>query len=182
MPVDSLAVARRHYAKRANIMAENQAAIAERQLVVFDLNEEAYGVDIGAVREIIRMQEITRVPRAPRFIEGVINLRGKVIPVVDLRTRFSMDAGERTDEHRIVVVDVVGQDIGMVVDAVTEVSRVSESSIEPPSTVITTDDSDYLTGIVKTDQKLIILLDIAKVISADEAGQLTEVSEEAAAA
>ena len=163
-------------------MANNQATIAERQLVVFDLNEEAYGVDIGAVREIIRMQEITRVPRAPRFIEGVINLRGKVIPVVDLRTRFSMPAGERTDQHRIVVVDVVGQDIGMVVDAVTEVSRVSEGSIEPPSAVITTDDSDYLTGIVKTDQKLIILLDIAKVISADETGQLSQVVEEAKAA
>ncbi|MDA1296961.1 MAG: chemotaxis protein CheW [Chloroflexi bacterium] len=163
-------------------MANNQTAISERQLVVFDLNEEAYGVDIGAVREIIRMQEITRVPRAPRFIEGVINLRGKVIPVVDLRTRFSMPAGERTDEHRIVVVDVVGQDIGMVVDAVTEVSRVSEASIEPPSTVITTEDSDYLTGIVKTDQKLIILLDIAKVISADEAGHLSEAARHAEAA
>ena len=163
-------------------MADNQATTAERQLVVFDLNEEAYGVDIGAVREIIRLQEITRVPRAPRFIEGVINLRGKVIPVVDLRTRFSMPAGERSDEHRIVVVDVVGQDIGMVVDAVTEVSRVSEASIEPPSTVITTDDSDYLTGIVKTDQKLIILLDIARVISADESGQLSQVVEESEAA
>ncbi len=162
-------------------MSDNQATITERQLVVFDLNEEAYGVDIGAVREIIRMQEITRVPRAPKFIEGVINLRGKVIPVVDLRTRFSMPTADRTDERRIVVVDVVGQDIGMVVDAVTEVSRVSEASIEPPSTVITTDDSDYLTGIVKTDEKLIILLDIAKVISADEAGQVMEVVEQAAA-
>ena len=76
-------------------MASNQATITERQLVVFDLNEEAYGVDIGAVREIIRMQEITRVPRAPRFIEGVINLRGKVIPVVDLRQRFSMPETDR---------------------------------------------------------------------------------------
>lgn len=163
-------------------MADNQTAISERQLVVFDLNEEAYGVDIGAVREIIRMQEITRVPRAPQFIEGVINLRGKVIPVVDLRTRFSMPTGDRTDEHRIVVVDVVGQDIGMVVDAVTEVSRVSEASIEPPSTVITTEDSDYLTGIVKTDEKLIILLDIAKVISADEAGRVADIAELAEAA
>ena len=158
-------------------MASNQATITERQLVVFDLNEEAYGVDIGAVREIIRMQEITRVPRAPRFIEGVINLRGKVIPVVDLRQRFSMPETDRTEEHRIVVVDVMGQDIGMVVDAVTEVSRVSEASIEPPSSVITTEDSDYLTGIVKTDSKLIILLDIAKVISADEADKLSEVAE-----
>lgn len=158
-------------------MASDQATISERQLVVFDLNEEAYGVDIGAVREIIRMQEITRVPRAPRFIEGVINLRGKVIPVVDLRQRFSMPETERTEEHRIVVVDVMGQDIGIVVDAVTEVSRVSEASIEPPSSVITTEDSDYLTGIVKTDSKLIILLDIAKVMSADEADKLVEVAE-----
>ena len=76
-------------------MASNEATITERQFVVFDLNEEAYGVDIGAVREIIRMQEITRVPRAPRFIEGVINLRGKVIPVVDLRQRFSMPETDR---------------------------------------------------------------------------------------
>ena len=158
-------------------MSENNGIAGERQLVVFDLNEEAYGVDISQVREIIRMQEITRVPRAPEFIEGVINLRGKVIPVIDLRARFSMPGTERTDEHRIVVVDVDGQDIGMVVDAVTEVSRIPSSSIEPPSSVITTDDSEYLTGIVKTEDKLIILLDIAKVISDTEAAALEEVQE-----
>ncbi len=158
-------------------MSENNGVAGERQLVVFDLNDEAYGVDISAVREIIRMQEITRVPRAPEFIEGVINLRGKVIPVVDLRKRFSMPKIERADEHRIVVVDVDGQDIGMVVDAVTEVSRIPSSSIESPSSVITTDDSEYLTGIVKTDDKLIILLDIAKVITDSEATALTEVKE-----
>ncbi len=158
-------------------MSENNGVTGERQLVVFDLNEEAYGVDISQVREIIRMQEITRVPRAPEFIEGVINLRGKVIPVVDLRARFSMPGTERTDEHRIVVVDVDGQDIGMVVDAVTEVSRIPSDSIEPPSSVITTDDSEYLTGIVKTDDKLIILLDIAKVISDSEASELAEVQQ-----
>ena len=82
---------------------------------------------------------------------------------------------ERTDEHRIVVVDVEGQDIGMVVDAVTEVSRIPSSSIEPPSSVITTNDSEYLTGIVKTDEKLIIPLDIAKVISDSEAAALSDV-------
>jgi len=158
-------------------MSDVQGVSEERQLVVFDLNEEAYGVDISAVREIIRMQEITRVPRAPEFIEGVINLRGKVIPVIDLRSRFSMPGTERTDEHRIVVVDVVGQDIGMVVDAVTEVSLIPSSSIEPPSTVITTNDSEYLTGIVKTDEKLIILLDIAKVISDNEQAQLTDAAQ-----
>ncbi|MEE2842558.1 MAG: chemotaxis protein CheW [Chloroflexota bacterium] len=158
-------------------MSENNGVTGERQVVVFDLNEEAHGVDISQVREIIRMEEITRVPRAPEFVEGVINLRGKVNPVVDLRARFSMPSTERTDEHGIVVVDVDGQDIGMVVDAVTEVSRTPSDSIEPPSSVITTDDSEYLTGIVKTDDKLIILLDIAKVISESEASALEEIQQ-----
>lgn len=158
-------------------MSENNGVTGERQVVLFDLNKEAYGVDISQVREIIRMQEITRVPRAPEFVEGVINLRGKVNPVVDLRARFSMPSTERTDEHGIVVVDVDGQDIGMVVDAVTEVSRTPSDSIEPPSSVITTDDSEYLTGIVKTDDKLIILLDIAKVISESEASALEEIQQ-----
>ena len=158
-------------------MSENNGVTGERQVVVFDLNEEAHGVDISQVREIIRMEEITRVPRAPEFVEGIINLRGKVNPVVDLRARFSMPSTERTDEHRIVVVDVDGQDIGMVVDAVTEVSRTPSDSIEPPSSVITTDDSEYLTGIVKTNDKLIILLDIAKVISESEASALEEIQQ-----
>ena len=158
-------------------MSENNGVTGERQVVVFDLNEEAHGVDISQIREIIRMEEITRVPRAPEFVEGVINLRGKVNPVVDLRARFSMPSTERTDEHGIVVVDVDGQDIGMVVDAVTEVSRTPSDSIEPPSSVITTDDSEYLTGIVKTDDKLIILLDIAKVISESEASALEEIQQ-----
>ena len=158
-------------------MSENNGVTGERQVVVFDLNEEAHGVDISQVREIIRMEEITRVPRAPEFVEGVINLRGKVNPVVDLRARSSMPSTERTDEHGIVVVDVDGQDIGMVVDAVTEVSRTPTDSIEPPSSVITTDDSEYLTGIVKTDDKLIILLGIAKVNSESEASALEEIQQ-----
>ena len=158
-------------------MSENNGVTGERQVVVFDLNEEAHGVGLSQVREIIRMEEITRVPRAPEFVEGVINLRGKVNPVVDLRARFSMPSTERTDEHGIVVVDVDGQDIGMVVDAVTEVSRTPSDSIEPPSSVITTDDSEYLTGIVKADDKLIILLDIAKVISESEASALEEIQQ-----
>ena len=139
-----------------------------RQLVVFDLDEEQYGLNIDAVREIIRLQQITRVPRAPEFVEGVINLRGKIIPVVDLRKRFEMKAVERDEDFRIVVVDVKGNEIGMIVDAVTEVSRVPESGIEPPSSVIAADDSDYLTGIAKTGQEMIILLDIGNLISVEE--------------
>ncbi len=147
----------------------------EQQLVVFDLNDEAYGVDIGSVREIIRLQEITRVPRTPDFVEGVINLRGKVIPVVELRKRFSLPIQDRTKENRIVNVDIGGQEIGMVVDAVTEVLRISADAVEPPSSVITTADSGYLRGIAKIDERLIILLDLDQVLSRDEKEALADV-------
>ena len=140
----------------------------ERQLVIFDLADEAYGIDINAVREIIRMQEITNVPKTPEFIEGVINLRGKVIPVVDLRSRFGLSSAEQTKDSRVVVVDISGQDIGMVVDAVTEVMRIPVDSVEPPSTIITTADSDYLEGIAKLDSKLIILLNPGRVFTEED--------------
>ncbi len=150
-------------------------ALTEKQLVVFDLNTEAYGVDIGAVREIIRLQDITKVPGTPDFVEGVINLRGKVTPVVDLRKKLNITVAEQNAENRIVVMDIAGQDIGMVVDAVTEVLRISASAVEPPSQVITnTTDHDYLMGIAKLDEKLIILLDLDKVLSLQEKQDLSE--------
>ena len=146
----------------------------EQQLVVFDLADEGYGVDISAVREIIRLQEITQVPRTPEFVEGVINLRGKVIPVIDLRKRFGLTVEAESQDNRIVVVDIGDQDIGVVVDAVTEVLRIPTDSVEPPASVITTDGSDYLLGIAKLESRLIILLDLRKVLSVDEEGALSE--------
>ena len=137
----------------------------ELQLVVFDLADETYGVDIGSVREIIRIQEITKVPRTPDYVEGVINLRGKVIPVIDLRKKFGFKKAEVTKDTRIVVVDISGNDIGVVVDAVTEVLRLSSDAVEPPSGVITTTDSDYLLGIAKLESRLVILLDLQKALS-----------------
>ncbi|MCH7786388.1 MAG: chemotaxis protein CheW [Chloroflexi bacterium] len=157
------------------------AAQEEKQLVVFDLDSESYGVDIGAVREIIRMQDITRVPRAPDFVEGVINLRGKVIPVVDLRKKFGLPVPEeQSKDNRIVVVDIGGQDIGVMVDAVTEVLRIATDSIAPPSSVITGADSEYLLGIVKLESGLIILLDLEKVLSEEERATLLDGSPDAA--
>ena len=147
----------------------------EQQLVVFDLSSEAYGVDIGAVREIIRLQDITKVPRTPEFVEGVINLRGKVIPVVDLRKRFGLPAEEESKENRIVVVDIGAQDIGVIVDAVTEVLRIATESVEPPASVITTADSEYLLGIAKLDSRLIILLDLEQVLTQAEHNSLLEI-------
>ena len=149
-------------------MAEKNVADVERQLVVFDLANERYGVDIGTVREIIRMQEITHVPNAPDYVDGVTNLRGKVIPVVDLRKRFALEASEETSESRIVVVDIDGEDIGVRVDAVNEVLRIAESSVEETSGVVTTVDSYYMQGIANLGDALIILLDLAKVLTKDD--------------
>ena len=153
----------------------NDNSSTEQQLVVFDLSGEAYGIAIESVREIIRLQEITQVPRTPSFVEGVINLRGKVIPVVELRKRFGLEAKERDEDTRIVNVDIGGQEIGMVVDAVTEVLRISSNQVEPPSAVITTADSGYLRGIAKLDDRLIILLDLDQILNTDEKAEIDEI-------
>lgn len=146
----------------------------ERQLVVFDLAGEAYGVNIETVREIIRMQTITTVPDTPDFIEGIINLRGSVNPVVDLRKRFNLNIREETSETRIVVVDIGGEDIGVVVDAVNEVLRITEDSVTPASSMVTTEDSYYIDGIAKVGDRLLILLDLDRLLSAAEITAATE--------
>lgn len=138
------------------------------QLVVFELDREFYGVDIGAVNTIIRMQDVTQIPRTPDFVEGVINLRGSIIPVIDLRKRFGMPIGEITKASRIVVVEASGQLIGMIVDAVVETLRLPMDAIEPPSPVVTSTVCDYIRGVGKQENRLVILLDIEKVLTAKE--------------
>lgn len=145
----------------------------ERQLVIFNVNNEAFGVDIGTVHEIISMQDITRVPGVPDFVKGVINLRGKVIPVVDLRSKFCFPSAEQTKDNRIVVIGVNGQDIGVIVDAVTQVIRIPVDSVVPPNSVISTADSEYLMGIAKLDKRLVILLDMDKILSHAESISLS---------
>jgi purine-binding chemotaxis protein CheW len=140
----------------------------ERQLVVFHLGAELYGVDISRVHEIIRMQSVTRVPRSPEFVEGVINLRGKVIPVVDLRRRFGLTIAEHTRASRVVVVELGDQVVGIVVDGVSEVLRINPATIEPPSPVVAGIDSEYLHGIAKLSDRLIILLDLDRILARDE--------------
>ncbi len=152
----------------------------EHQLVVFGLASEVYGVDIETVREIIRMQAVTHVPDAPDFVEGVINLRERVIPVVDLRKRFGLAVSDATAESRVVVVDIGGVDIGVMVDSVTEVLRISEESIEPTSSIVTTTDSYYIQGIAKVGDRLLILLDLEKAL-AQAAEQAAEVAHAVAA-
>lgn len=147
---------------------------AEQQLVVFSLASESYGVDIAKVSGIERMQEITRVPRTPCYVEGVINLRGRVIPVVHLRKLFYLPEEEMTKETRIVVVDIGGQPIGVQVDEVTEVLTIPKDAIEPPSSVITSADVDYLMGIAKLKDRMIILLDLDKMLTKRQAGEMEE--------
>jgi len=160
-------------------MAEEQKQVEEEQLVIFQVANEVFGVDISTVQEIIRIQAITKIPKAPEFVEGVINLRGKVIPVIDLRERFGFEKTEETKSTRIVVVEVEEDTIGMIVDAVAEVLRIPASSIEPPSSIVESIDSEYLRGIGKVDERLIILLDLGKVLTEMEKGHLKEVKETA---
>ena len=138
------------------------------------MDDGQYGVDIDEVKEIIRMQDITKVPRTPEFVEGIINLRGNINPVVDLRKRLCLRVPDRTDTNRIVVVDIGNQDLGFVVDAVTEVLRIPSDSVEPPTQVITSRESEYLVGIAKVDNRLIILVDLAKVLSNTELTSLED--------
>jgi purine-binding chemotaxis protein CheW len=137
----------------------------EIQLVVFDLASEHYGVDISAVREIIRMQTVTKVPGAMACVEGVINLRSTVLPVLDLRKRLELKVTEHTEDSRIVIIDISTGQVGVIVDAVTEVLRVDNSNIDPPSTMVAHGDADYVKGIAKLSDRLIILLDLQKLLS-----------------
>ncbi len=140
----------------------------ELQLVSFNIGTEEFGVDILKVQEINRMVEITKVPQAPHYVEGVINLRGKVIPIVDLRKRFDLELKEYDKNTRIVVVDIGGNIMGMIVDAVSEVLRLSTSTIEPPPEIVTGINSEYIKGVAKLDDRLLIFLDLSKVIDVEE--------------
>ncbi len=143
------------------------------QLVTFKIAEEEFGVDILKVQEIIRMMPITKVPNAPAFVEGVINLRGKVIPVIDMRKRFGMQAAPHDSQTRIKVMDLAGQIVGFVVDAVCEVLRIKESTVEPPPAVVAGIGSEYMRGVGKLEDRLLILLDLDKLLTETELESLS---------
>ena len=144
----------------------------EHQLVVFELGREHYGVDISAVESIIKMQAITVVPHTPSFVEGVTNLRGSVLPVIDLRKRFGLALDDISKNSRIVVIALGKTKVGMIVDAVSEVLRIPEDAIEPPPPMVTSVDTTFITGIAKIEDKLVILLELSKVLSLQEATAL----------
>ncbi len=162
---------------------QNLVGAVEEQLVVFQLSNETYGIEISAVHEIIRMQSITKVPRTPSFVEGVINLRGRIVPVIDLHKRFELPLEEETPHSRIIVVEVKGVTVGMIVDSVSEVLRIPQNKIEPPPPAITGGiETEYLRGVGKWKEELIILLDLEKVLDKSEYKLLEQHSQELAAA
>ncbi|NOY30177.1 MAG: chemotaxis protein CheW [Planctomycetes bacterium] len=142
----------------------NSKAEGTQQLVSFRLAQEEYGIEITKVQEIILMGQITRIPQTPRFIKGLINLRSTVIPIVDLRTRFGLPDQQAGDETRIMVVNVVGKTLGIIVDAVSEVLRISPNQISPPPPTVAGLGKEYLTGLIKLENRLLILLDIDRIL------------------
>ncbi len=134
------------------------------QVVAFNLGNEEYAVDILYVQEINRLLNITRVPRAGEHIEGVINLRGNIIPIINLHTRFNLSSSGSEDDKRIIVFQFEDLKVGIIVDQVSEVLRIKQSEIEPASKVYGTVETDHIQGIAKVGDRLMILLDLAKII------------------
>jgi purine-binding chemotaxis protein CheW len=147
------------------------------QLVGFRIGNETYGVRIASVREIVRVPEITAVPNAPDMIEGVINLRGRIIPVMDLRKRFSNLSDSSDKKNRILVVELDNKLLGLIVSSASEVLKIPPSEIEAPGTLFTEGDSSYVTGVGKLKGRLIILVDIAKLLRRPEYKMFEEAAE-----
>lgn len=142
------------------------------QLVSFNIGQEEFGLDIQSIQEINRMVDITRVPNAPEFVSGVINLRGKVIPIIDLRKRFGFSPKENDRNTRIIVVELVGMVVGFVVDSVSEVLRIPKSITEPPPAIVAGIGSEYITAVAKLENRLLILLDLERILKDKEKQQL----------
>jgi purine-binding chemotaxis protein CheW len=153
----------------------------ELQVVGFRIGRETFGLPISMVREIVRVPEITSVPNAPDYIEGVINLRGRIIPIVDLRKRFGEKVAGRDKKNRIVVVELEKRAIGLIVNSASEVLRIPPSEIEAPHNVFQEGELNYITGVGKFKGRLVILLDLNRILQRGELRRLDAFADSAAA-
>ena len=158
----------------SNIDEKNKESNELLQLVSFMIDKEEFGVNIHYVQEINRFMQITKVPNSPDFVEGVINLRGRVIPVIDLRIKFNLRKKEQDKNTRIIVVELEGRTVGFIVDSVNEVLRIPTSITEAPPAILTGANSDYIMAVAKLDDRLITLLNLEKVLSGTEKGKLQD--------
>ncbi len=154
---------------------DNRVAQEEVQLAVFKVAGEKYALDIMRIKEIQRFQAVTRIPKAPEFIEGVINLRGAVIPIVDMRKRLDLVVTEPTKKTRIVIANVSGKIVGILVDEVNEVIRVSRSDIGAAPALARGIGSEYIVGVVKRKDELLLLLDFDKILTTEERVRISEI-------
>ncbi|MBI5814459.1 MAG: purine-binding chemotaxis protein CheW [Nitrospinae bacterium] len=161
------------------VPGEDRAAMKklEGKYLTFVLGEEEYGLDITRVKEIIGVMEVTHLPKTPHFIKGVINLRGKVIPLIDLRLKFGMQEARYTRETVFIVVEVSGVQMGIIVDTVKEVLDIRAADIEPPPKFGTRLTADFILGMGKVAGKVKILLDIERVLTGEEAAMLSSLAE-----
>lgn len=142
------------------------------KVIIFRLGNEEYGVDVQQVKSIERMEHITRVPNTPPFVKGVINLRGVVVPIIDLRKRFGIDQKEYDDTTRIIIVHVEDMEVGLIVDSANDVIDIESDTIEPPPKVVGGVESVYLRGVAKLSNRLLILLNLDKVLNPEEVKEL----------
>ncbi len=147
---------------------QTRQAVAQIQLVTFRIGAEEFGLDVFAVHEILRYTEPTPMPRAPAFVEGVLDVRGSLVPVVDLRRRFEVGTVGIDEDTRIVLVDFGGERLGLVVDAVTEVLRAPETAVLPPPKYIKGLAAEFVRGIVRMEGRLIVLVDLDRILSSEE--------------
>lgn len=146
------------------------------QMVAFKLESEEFAVNIHQVREVLKMTQVTPLPQSAEFIEGVINLRGEIIPVVDLRKRFALPEGERGEQTRIIIVEIEDSNVGLIVDSVTEVLRFASENIKPPPSRVAGTRSDMIKGVAKLEDRLLIILDLEKVLTTEERITLDELT------
>lgn len=168
-------MADKYTASRVDTSTEKEQLI---QLVGFKIDKELFGVDILMVQEIIRSAPITYVPNSPEFVEGVINLRGSIIPVIDLRKRLNLHtANYEKEKDWILILDIGGRVTGFIVDLVTEVIKVQESSIEPPPDILVAGlHSQYIRGVCEIEHELLILLDFNRILLVDEVRKLKNIN------
>jgi purine-binding chemotaxis protein CheW len=147
----------------------------EKQLVIFKLDNEEFGVDIASIESIIKMEPITRMPNMPGFVEGVINLRGLILPVIDLHRRFHLSETPAGKNTRIIIAILLATKVGMIVDSVSEVLRIPEEAVQPLPPLVTSVDSAFITGIARVGTRLVILLDLARVLNKQEQSEISDI-------
>lgn len=149
--------------------------MAEKQYVIFKLSGEEYGVEIKHVQEITEYKKATKVPNVPNFIEGIINLRGNITPIVSLKKRFNLDEGEIKENNRIIIINLKDKQVGFVVDDASQVLTMDEKQIENPPDLLTGIDRQYIIGIGKVEEKIIILLDLEKILTEEEKEEIQKI-------